>query len=819
MRLVGRVIFGIFAALLIAALVYFYTSHKREATAKTVEFPGYSEITAFKLEANKPLNFRLPKSAVTVKFIIHAVKDSSLQSPSVKKEPQLDAEQLSSLKEDNKNQIILPEFSRANYKVSYSFDPGGPVRTEEKVAVFGSFLNVENDTQSTLYKALKLSESISISRVLDIGLPGGSQNSVQLSAHMVDPSIRYFLIRPFYQERVGSNRNKVKWRRFSKSEKEYVMRFHPLGRLYADDDEINNVLSNRFSAVAPSGIEGESFEKTSLFVNEQRDNLIFVGENTHSGQNSILSPQFNRSLRVYQNIQLSLSLKPVDPEASSGKLVIIKKDTQGVISSQEINLDDELVKINLQPGSYILGASEAYYLQPLDLEETSKFNFAEQAHRFYEVTVEPIVFTLVPSLQEQQILMIKSDRPLNNGARKILYQIEGSEGNVVKQGELLMREDADPYLQMRRDTTLGSYTELNREYFALNGSERKLKIWTQGGSANVAVSNRFRSMSATVYRDSNVTKNNNAWFLLNADAHDQYQIQELVKTVLAYDRFAFDLEAPKPLSALSLNSKGFSTSKTFLEKSSSNDLIKASALSFFELPVNSLMDLKINNGNEEHLGRLNPSILYFSKSDKPQEIVVSINGKHYKFDVYARSGELSLPSLAPGQYEINIKSNANVAYYLNYCECRGDYFKKRQLSQVNRRAEFSYEKSHSGEQRLQLLVAADTEVNSLSFKVKVEADVAIVNDSMGFTNNVKRYHLERRSSEASLLDFAERQTDGLGKGQASLFAPIYIEIHDDIAIGSHAISVEFGDDSPKFFGVNLVSNADSKSVRAYSDRL
>jgi len=173
---------------------------------------------------------------------------------------------------------LYPELDlTCEYTLRYQvLDSSGRILRDQVLSVRGRSLNYRDDKTGTVFPAqaylgLPLVPLSSRTTVVNLeGLKPGAYR-LKLALTVADPRVRDAIVRVYHREKAQQHELGYLWHRFSREKRERLARASVYGPDLLTEKEKQNLLQNRWVALAPQGIHGKDYQERKLYSLKQRE--------------------------------------------------------------------------------------------------------------------------------------------------------------------------------------------------------------------------------------------------------------------------------------------------------------------------------------------------------------------------------------------------------------------------------------------------------------------------------------------------------------------------------------------------------------------
>ncbi len=325
--------------------------------------------------------------------------------------------------------------------------------------------------------------------------------------------------------------------------------------------------------------------------------------------------------------------------------------------------------------------------------------------RLYQIDQSPIIYRVNHINEQSTPLRIQLRSFVDEGINEASYAFYNKDNQLISKGLLNATAEKSNYDTVRAEPTRAIGDPLNY-YFNLAANIDRLELTA---SKNVwgAVYTRPLNLPLLVsypFKQENATESHKtvpAWYFLRPENWKSY---------VAAGRSLLLALQPRPPEIDEMLMAGQYRWEQFLasgnwrgrelltrqyDDSGSSDLSATSQ--YLQIQPDKIIELEfIGQSNQS---TISPNLLYLQQQESELKITLWLDNKiYFKQTVFAKSGELDLPTLAPGRYKIKLEMSKTAELFIDHIANSGDSFVKRLAINLDKKPLiFSYTKEYDEE--------------------------------------------------------------------------------------------------------------------------
>lgn len=762
----------------------------------TLEDEQYRRVNAYLLPEQSSVKFNFSSSAATTKLLFYALVDQSETSNH------------------------SDEKTAFRYSIEYRFGQTDAFQRIDLSTQITDYRSLETDQLTPAYRLPEIALRVSDSRSLEFSIPPNKRKTLELRLVSKDQNLEGVVFRSYYTESTTMRDSRRRWARLSRRDQNRLARFHPFGRHYLSDIEIQNVLSNRNQIIAPSGVSGQDFTQRSLWSYRHPD-LLIADSTSDAQKKPNLGPNFKQSLRVLQNAQVEFRYQVLAKQ--SARVIFWHRGLDGNVTQGSFtSLSEEGSEtLNLDAGDYVFYADQ---LMNVEVASSEYIELSQLSRRFYPINTNALIYTL-ESPNSEQLIKVDFLAPPDI-VFGIKYEFKTESDELVSNGVLNHQQTLDAFSSILKGAHAG--TESSKVNHVSKSSEKiinvpegasKFIILPHKNAGLIRISNSLESLAPKVVFAGEGSRFHSNWFelkpeFINSITHKDntlpssiVSVKERATWVTSFEKYAFSVNTA-PVQVRRLATDELLPVIDLYEPIVVNDVEPKSAIMYRPVKLNQTFEIDVETSIEGDKTVVLQA-LYQGASNDLKPLSISIDGKHYSYDLLNTMGTISLPAISTGKHNLRVQAEKNLKVFLSHLASGSEQsnisYKKRSFLQFSSQITYRLPRSIKTDQTLQILLA-DTGVSEP------------INLAINAINSQKKRLIRR----IQILPQKNEKTNMLnlsGQRVYSMSPAIYLPLETLEGFEPHQIELSFDDTQKRLISVALLDRSSVQINRAFSDTI
>ncbi len=525
---------------------------------------------------------------------------------------------------------------------------------------------------------------------------------LRLRLNQTAPGITDVAVRVYQPNPVASDRQGIAWARLSAVQKARVAR----SILYEPEQlrahEISSLLDNRYSPIGPIGVLGEDYQNRILYALTLDDNEERV-EHNNAGilPTGIYADQWLRGVMPIPQGGATVSLNIIPTQASAtAQTLTLRWYGQGPHqrSTEQITVSAKGLELTRQfeGGLVEFIAQQPIVIQPqrLDNDAQDILRTGQYYLRGYTSGQHQLEYRIDHSDTRSTPFRVDlraapqfpgAAAQMPNQAQYVSYSLIDDQGNTIKQGQLSIAAEHSRYDRFSGNQGELKISEASRYFFALPAHIASVRFSSTQPALITAYSRpagmpRKQRLPEDRYAMTSPNARIPAWFLLKPEQRSQLIAHAHSQLLIIQTRPPKD--NPLLLAGLydwqNFEPQGPWLGRFILQprdaKASVRDEARGSVFRPLKTGQRQRVDLLSLAGIQE----VKPRLIFIREQDTAFNVEVLLDGQPLlNQDMAGRLGEIILPPIAAGRHQLQINSNAQGRWLINYAGSSGESYLKR----------------------------------------------------------------------------------------------------------------------------------------------
>ena len=655
-----------------------------------------------------------------------------------------------------------------------------------------------------------------------------------------DPGIGDVIVRVYQPNPTPKHRMATTWQRLSVAKREFMARGNVFGPEMLRDHEIRNLLRNRRQPVGPRGVRGEDYEDRVIYslgfeeddlVDDYRDDIVPAG--------LFVDHWLRATLPIPESgARVALAFTPVGDRSLAGEAVWLRWHGRGPGQRSQrrvrLNATDNTVEEFYDGGLLEIVAEhpltfQAQLITPQNEEREGDGPFNLRAYiAGYETAVEyaidHVAGVATPFRVDLRAFSALPDQPPQPPAHSVRYHLLSSEGEVVKQGRLLVEPQWSLYDRFRGDITARRLTDAARFYFDLPPSVATVRFYTDDAPVLINAYTRPAKLARRVrlpednYPDASDDQRQPAWFLVRP-AHEVQLIADNRSVLLELHRRPpqddldilagrYDWQGFEP--------EGGWLARHVLTPRDPETVLRDEALGSTFREVSSAGVNVLELRDLPAVSQVRPRVLFMRDDERPMTVTMTLDGTPVVHQqVAGRRGEIALPSIDVGAHRFSIAAgDAQARWLINHAGAGERAYLKRLAHRIPRQGlTYLIEKKTAEEVLSARFFASQDDARRARLRITLEAPQSRgIGPFRGWTFT-SRLNDVRVDDSAPVVVWNTRG-DVVSAGQS-----IFVPLADDLPPGMYRIRVELDGDVSGYFSLYQLMPGQFDQRRFFVERM
>jgi len=623
----------------------------------------------------------------------------------------------------------------------------------------------------------------------------------QAAPDISDVAVRVYQPNPIPSDRIG-----IAWVRLSSAQKTRVARSIIYEPEQLRAHEISNLLNNRYSPTGPIGVLNEDYHVRTLYslaLDEDEERV----EHGHSILPAgIYADQWLRGVMPIPQggARVSLNITPTQALASAQTLTL-RWYGQGPHqrSTEQVTLTAEGITISRQYDGGLIEfiAPHPIVVQPrrLDSDEQDILQTGQYYLRGYTSGQHQLEYRIdhTDSRATPFRVDLRAFTQLPSGvpqqqAQHVNYHLVDKQGNIIKQGQLSIKPEPSRYDRFAGNQSELKISEPSRYFFTLPAHVARVRFSSSSAALITAYSRpagmpRTQRLPEDRYANTSPGSRIPAWFLLKpsqqakliADAHSALLIVQTRPPEDDAQLLAgqYDWQNFQP--------QGDWLGRFILQPRDAKASVREEARSSVFRPLTTGQRQHLDLFSLAGIQEVKPRLVFIREQNTPFHVEVRLDGQLLlSQDLAGSLGEIALPPIAVGRHQLQINSNAQGRWLINYAGGAEESYLKRLAYRLPAEGlSFDYDKTEAEAILSAQLFLPHGQTQRSLIQVRVEklkpAGIGPFND-WSFTHRINDI-LPTASTKLAVLNSQHEQ---VSDGQR-----FFIPLGSDLAAGRYRVHI------------------------------